>query len=112
MREEEKRDLAPAPIGLHTEGMGARGWKFESDVSHATKPELVGLIQSTKGNRAPGISTIAAAIGDIVARAPPYHPEARPAEYIWSGIKGGYGPRYGDVGVVEYVQSLAAKLTI
>ena len=32
-------------------------------------------------------------------------------EYIWSMIKGGYGTRYGDVGVAEYVRRFFGEIS-
>ena len=66
--------------------MGRR--KYESQVAHATKPELVVLIQSIEEKRTPGIFKIAGDYGNIVERAPPYRPEVSGVEYIWSRIKG------------------------
>ena len=79
--------------------MGRGG--FESNVAHATQPDVEELVQSTDGRRAPGMFTIATARGNIVERDPPPRPEAQSAEYIGSMIKGGYGARYGDFGVSE-----------
>ena len=102
MRVEEKYEIAQRASGLRTEGMGRR--KSDPNVAHATKPELAELIQSMEGKRTPEIPTIAAARGNIVETTPPYHPEVPPREYGWSPIKGWYGTRYGDVGVVGYLR--------
>ena len=66
--------------------MGRR--KYESQVAHATNPELVVRIQSMGGKRTPEIFKIAADYENVVERTPPYHPEVQPMEYIWSRIKG------------------------
>ena len=85
----KKSDLAQRALGLYTEGIGMGRRKYESNVAHATKPELVGPIQSMEGKRTPEIFKIAAAQGNIAERTPAYRPEVRPAEYIWSMINGG-----------------------
>ena len=80
---------------------GAGG--FGPNVSHAAKPEVANLVQSLGGRRAPGFPKIAEARGNIVERGPPYRTEVQPTEYSGPMIKVGYGTRYGDCGVAEYV---------
>ena len=67
--------------------MGRR--MFEAGVANATQLELVALIQSMEGGRAPGIFEIAYARGNVVERTPPYRPEVQPTEFISARIKGG-----------------------
>ena len=107
----KKSDLAQRALGLYKEEMGMGRRKYESQVAHATKPELVALIQSMEGKRTPEIFKIAADYGNVVERTPPYHPEVQPMEYIWSRIKGGYGTRYGPVGIMEFVRSFCEEIS-
>ena len=41
---------------------------------------------------------------------PPVPPEVHPAGYIWSGIKEGYGNRYGAVGFSGYLRSFFGEI--
>ena len=79
--------------------------QFEEFTTGTTKPLLVSLISAMAWNRTPGIFKVAANYGDVVERAPPYRPEVQPAEFDWARLNVGYGPRYGSVGVLGYIET-------
>ena len=89
--------------------MGRR--KYESQVAHATKPELVVLIHSMEGKRTPEIAKIAADYGNIVATTPPVPPRCAVHGVHLVEDKGGYGTRCGSVGVMEYVRSFCDEIS-
>ena len=86
----------------------------ESNVARARKPGLADLIQSMGGWGGPDARNFQDRGGSrIYSREDsPRHPAVRPTEYIWSRIKGWYGARYGAVGVLEYVQSFCAEISV